>query len=119
MNAKQVAGIILSQLKAGGPIIMMSWGCERFTCGTNEYQNHFLEFKVNGFLHKGQVRVTLEGNDTYTITLYKGKDRKVVAENKGIYCDQLTDVVDGMVERAPSDTKETYGAKVNKAVYRI
>jgi hypothetical protein len=96
-NSKQVAQIILSQIKQGGVTKMMSWGVNRLSCGTNENGTHFLSFFVNGFLHKGKVKIDLEYNDTYTIKLFN-TNHIFVKSVEMVYCDELTDMIDSLVE---------------------
>ena len=47
---------------------MMSWGANSFVGG-----NNFLQFKVQGFLLKGFVKITLNGMDLYDIQFIKVK----------------------------------------------
>lgn len=99
MNAKQVADTILQQIKmTAGQIAMMSWAFRTPQFGTDkESNNHFLIFSVSGFLHKGKVRVTLMGNDTYTVDLLK-KDGTVKTSRSNVYCDEIGQIIDGLVE---------------------
>lgn len=57
-----------------------------------------LTFKVTGFLHQGVVYIKLAFDDTYTIELWKKMMDKPEEVIKGIYCDQLTEVIDTHVE---------------------
>ena len=87
---------IRRQIISGGAIKVMSWG-------TNSYaalDKYTLRFKVQGRLHKGFVTVALTVMDDYNVKLLDelGKTVKTVQH---VYCDNLTDVIDGMVERVP------------------
>ena len=76
------------------PLWRMTWGATNFTT----FQNKALFFNVSGFNHKGIVLITLDWNDTYTITLVSTQwnVKKVI---KDVYCDELANVIDVNVER--------------------
>jgi len=91
-----IAQTIKQQLLAGGMIKVMSWGANSFV-GSEE--GKFLQFKVQGYLFKGFVKITLdECMDLYNIEFIK-KSGEVVKKLEGMYCDQLTEVIDNFVER--------------------
>ena len=115
----EVANTIRQQLYGGGMSKVMSWGARGWACGETEKGNSFLAFRVSGFIFKGIVKVILWGNDTYTIQLVKREKGVDVVKKEiaGIYNDDLTDVIDGMVEKAGS--QEEYEKKVQKAVYKF
>ena len=117
MNTAQT---ILNQIKAGtdvqgyngGTKLMMIWGTNRLQATENG-----LRFKVKGAIHRGYVEVTLDANDTYSIAFYTIRNysaklqangvlapgrqvRKTIKEFEGVYCDQLTQIIDSTVERA-------------------
>jgi len=71
----------------------MSWGVSKML----QHQNKSLFLKVNGFVHSGWVMITLAWNDTYTVRLLDS-DFEVFSKNTQVYCDQLCDTVDFMVE---------------------
>ncbi len=125
MTPKEQAEEIIAQLKWKGPFVFMSWGASKFTYGTDlfipleddkRYEQPcrvFIQFHVNGAIHKGYVYVVLTGADDYTIILVKERRKKVFPESKrspmqifyemvsiteGIYCDELADTVDRLVE---------------------
>src|ERR1035438_2695964 len=87
----EIAKIILSQLKALGQVKMWSWASNSFTAIENG-----LFFKVHGFKFHGIVKITLKGNDTYTIEFIKAS--KVEKEFTGVYFDQMVDLIDNYVE---------------------
>lgn len=70
-----------------------------------------LMMRVSGALHKGWVVISLnEGSDTYEVRLFNVK-KEEKAKYEDIYCDQLGEFIDGLIERSPSMTDEQY-AKV-------
>lgn len=85
----------------------MSWGVSDRSA--LYYQNMpTLSLTVNGALHKGKVYVSLnEGADLYEIRLLN-KDRAVISELTGIYCDQLGRAIDGLIERPQGCTGQEY-----------
>ena len=115
---------ILAQLNWMGRPIVMSWGAHDWTdMGSTLHINTMvdgkpetrsipcracLRFKVQGRVHKGFVYVVLTGSDDYTIILTQQKRRSkgnnwwaheiVVSETPMIYCDNLAEVVDRLVE---------------------
>lgn len=99
-----------------GQLVMMSWAFQKPQFGTNSKGNHFLVFRVSGFLHKGRVQVVLEGNDTYTVKLLNLKN-EVKKEREMVYCDEIGTVIDEMVEKNCEDSE--YKSKVDKAKYKL
>lgn len=86
---KYIYNILLSQ-----PTILMSWGFE-----SPMVIKLGLQFKVNGFKHKGLIRIVYdEGADLFDISLI-GVDNFVKETIEGIYFDQLVEVIDDHVER--------------------
>jgi hypothetical protein len=90
-----VATEIRRQLYAGGMTKVWSWGSHAWKGGDN-----FLTFRVTGHLFRGVVKITLNSLDLYDIELMKlnGTVEKTI---NNIYNDQLTDVIDRVVERIP------------------
>ena len=92
----EIAKTILEQLKGDDLMGLMAWGAREFqNTGTG------LQFKVSGAKMKGYVKIELdEGADLYDITFYKGigkpKEMKAV---KGIYFDEMSGLIDGVIER--------------------
>ena len=118
---KQVAETIWQQiLCTTDRNVVWSWGVS-----TRYFLTHknmpSLAIKVQGFLHKGFVIISLdEGMDLYNLYLcktLKGKDNptKVI---EGLYFDQLGEVIDRYVERGDCSDKE-YAKKVDNAKYKI
>ena len=108
---------IIRQLKGKGLWVFGSWGSrsfvdmgEVFDIPTDDQGSvrtikcrACLRFRVSGRLHTGLVYVVLTGADDYTIIIAKDKRglmpyAKITKELNGIYCDQLVDVVDRLVE---------------------
>ena len=99
----------MGQLKAGGVVMMMSWGCRGFT----NFGNKGLLFRVSGFKHKGYVLITLAFDDTYTIHLLTIQC-EVVKTIENVYCDELTRRIDSEVEKVDNyeqKVKQTYDWK--------
>jgi len=73
--------------------LLMCWGARNFV----KIKDNALRFKVSGYLHKGYVYITLGASDTYDIHLVSthGNHKET---KEGIYYDQLSDVIDMMVE---------------------
>ena len=76
------------------PTISMSWGLHN----PMNFENKAFLFKVNGYIHKGWVMITLGWNDTYTFRLLNGQYREVYKETE-VYCDVLRDRIDEKVEK--------------------
>ncbi len=67
-----------------------------------------LGINVSGLLHKGWVYISLnEGMDLYEITLLTS-NYKVIKTIDEVYCDQLAQIVDELVERSPGMTDLEY-----------
>ena len=84
---------ILSILKTNLNVVW-SWGTQNYIAFENG-----LQFKVNGFIHKGWVIVKYnEGTDLFNISLLNSKmiNKNEVEE---VYFDELVNVIDGLVER--------------------
>lgn len=94
--AKYVAESILSQMQQPDINVFFSWGADNFQYGVNEDENAFLTFKVNGNKFAGQVWVILDFTDTYNILFIK--NNKLVQEYSEIYCDELQERIDEVVE---------------------
>ena len=80
---------------------MWSWGFNSPMPLTNG-----LQFKVQGFKHKGYVAVKYnEGKDLFNVTLYNSQ---MAAKEKieDVYFDMLVDVIDGLVEKTDDYEKK-------------
>jgi hypothetical protein len=87
--AEYIYSILLSQ-----PIILMSWGFQN----PRIIQNG-LSFHVNGFKHKGNVKIKYnEGQDLFDISLFD-ENEKLVHTIHMVYFDQLLEVIDERVEK--------------------
>lgn len=82
------------QIVSGNETIVMSWGAFSF----KGVSNKGLIFAVKGAIHKGFVLVTLNFMDTYDIHLINSKGEQVGDSVTDIYFDQLTEIIDGLVE---------------------
>lgn len=67
-----------------------------------------LIFKVNGILHKGYVVVALNlGKDTYEVYLLNSRKKEInMVDN--VYCEDLGNIIDGLVERKQSTSDDEY-----------
>lgn len=100
----EMATYILSILKCD-IIKLFSWGAHNFKAIENG-----LQMDVQGFLFTGLVKVIYEaGSDTFKIQLVRAGE--LVKEETDIYLDNLTDVIDGMVEK--DCCQEAYIERVN------
>lgn len=109
---------ILSQLNTN-KIVLWSWGATNFVGHQENNRRGWLRFDVNGHHFKGKVKIKLDYNDTYTIEFIKTKRKKnqelselfgttkydtiteIEQSYDGVYCDQLHDVIDRVVEYIP------------------
>ncbi|WP_319482898.1 hypothetical protein [uncultured Draconibacterium sp.] len=91
------------QVLISKPTILMSWGFHNPMGGDNA-----LMFKVNGFIHQGDVIVSYnEGMDLFDVQLLTPKG-KLVKTIENIYVDQLIDVIDEAVEHTTD-----YNTRIN------
>jgi hypothetical protein len=68
-----------------------------------------LQFKVNGFIHKGTVKVIYnEGFDLFDIYLIS-KSHEIKKEINGIYFDELVEVIDNLVEKVDNYDERVQG----------
>lgn len=77
---------------------------QKYWCwGVSEvsFIGHFgLMLKVNAHHHKGLVLITLDGSDTFTISLLD-KDLKLIKSQEMVYVDELNHKVDMLIEYIP------------------
>ena len=91
------------------PYIPMSWGIDLEGLESDDTS---LEFHVQGFVHKGNVRITyIEGADVFQVTLY-GEDGEIKETINDVYNDNLVSVIDEKVEKQSQTTTDEYTAKV-------
>lgn len=84
--------------------ILMSWGFE-----SPMVIKLGLQFNVNGFKHKGLIRVVYdEGADLFNVSLIN-EDGTLKESLEGIYFDELVDTIDEHVERV-----DNYNDRVNQ-----
>ena len=87
--AQYILSILKSQL-----MVMWSWGYNSPVALTNG-----LQFKVQGFKHKGFVAVTYnEGKDLFDVTLFNCQ-MVITKKIEDVYFDQLVEVIDNEVEK--------------------
>ena len=118
--SKQLAETIIAQIRALDRVALMCWGSSDFLVMTESEKNlGGLRFTVRNcrtFKGTAFVKVMLDFNDTYTVTLYKQKrltkklrtkfiddpDFKpadmfdIIGEVSGVYNDMLVDIIDGL-----------------------
>jgi len=79
-------------------MVMWSWGFNQPQALPN---NEGLIFKVNGFKHKGWVKVVYnEGMDLFAVILLDNQNNEL-QRIEGVYFDSLVDVIDEAVEYTP------------------
>jgi len=76
-------------------IIGMSWGINR----PSLYKDTVLAFKVQGYVHRWWVYITLSYDDTFRIYLTKSNRTSIVKDIKWVYIDELRDVLDSYIEK--------------------
>jgi hypothetical protein len=101
----EIAKTIQSQLLGLGRIKVMCWGANSWTGGKD-----FLMFKVQGFKFKGIVKITLKGDDTYTIEFMTIMKREVKHTREQVFFDEMVDIIDLYVEYTGAD----YEARVKE-----
>lgn len=109
---KMIVNTINEQLNAVTPLkVLCSWGISRRMCTTYN-QMPTLALEVDGLLHKGWVYIAYDnGPDLYNIYAInaKGEPKHTV---EGVYFEDLGNILDGLIERDPSTTAETYKRNV-------
>lgn len=107
MTNLEIANTILDQIRATDRMALWAWGAKDFVAlgGSDDKVGEVslggIQFKVNGMKHKGTVIVKLMANDTYTVVLgkvWKG-EWKLKSSTDDVYCDNLMEVIDGLIER--------------------
>lgn len=70
-----------------------------------------LVLQVNGFVFRGLVAVVYEDDDTYSVRTEEipGDDWKIVRTQ--VYCDEIGQVLDELIEKPAEQTDEDYHAK--------
>lgn len=92
---------IKNQIVAQSPMALMSYGAQKFVAhGDNDNRRAALEFRVNGYKHKGLVRISLGWNDLYTIETIKIRkgEVKICGSYDEVYFDQMIEVLDHLIE---------------------
>jgi len=89
----------------------MSWGIRRKVA--TEYEGMAtLALRVSGLRHKGWVLVSLnEGKDCYEVRLMNVARTKVKRMLEEVYCDNLGEVLDGLIEKDPTLPDDKYRDK--------
>ena len=82
------------------PAVIMSWGIDNKTyrIATDEDGRCGLEFHVQGFKHKGNVKILYdEGSDAFLFHLI-GEDDRIVKTVEDVFLDELVPKIDREVE---------------------
>ncbi len=90
----EIAKTIIEQIKYADKWALMAYGSKNFLAllESKDYQGG-VQFQVNGYHHKGVVRIQLKWIDTYTIS-FLSKNGETVKEVEDVYCDMLIDILD-------------------------
>lgn len=111
-RCKAIANEIFRQIIANvGKWVYFSWGVSKMHYG---FYNDMptLMMRVSGVIHKGWVYISLdEGRDVYVVTLLNVPRKKVKGQRDEVYCDEIGNVIDSMVERDPELSDELYKRK--------
>jgi len=95
-QAKEIAQTILTQLGGGRAVAMI--GMYGMGFGTDENGNAYLSFSFKAGRRANYCKITLNAMDTYDMVIEKvsirggEQKRKEVANDNGVYCDQLQDL---------------------------
>lgn len=88
--------------KIQGFIAMQSWGADNFVGHPSDDESYGgLCFSVKGAKFKGAVKIKLMFGDTYRVQFWKTRrpNLKMIHQMDDIYFDELTNLIDGYVER--------------------
>lgn len=97
-----------------GRSITWSWGISNI----RNFHDRALTFSVNGFKHKGIVAITYNRvPDLFNVEL-RTSHYNLKEEVKGVYIDQLIQVIDSLVE-TDNDQSTEYKEQVSTATYSI
>jgi hypothetical protein len=87
----QVAQIIHSQISRQ---ILMAIGAKNYVAGSNS-----LQFDVSLFgSKKAKIVVKLNAADLYDVSLWNGRTIAKKAQMKDVFCEDLTNIVEGLAE---------------------
>ena len=105
----KVANEINRQIRCGVTVdVIMSWGVSK-RIATVYQDKATLALRVSGVLHKGWVYISLdEGRDCYVVTFLSADKKKVVSVHDEVYCEDLSGLIDSLVERKTEWTDEEY-----------
>ena len=103
-----VAKTIKSQIHS---TILMCAAARNYAAYEDKDNLYGLQFTISNTsaVKYGTVRITLNGSDTYDITI-KNKNGKLLNSLNDVYCDQLNDVLEGMWEK--KETLEKWDDKI-------
>lgn len=83
-------------------MVVFSWGLHN---PMRLPEDKGIAFQVNGYKHQGWVKITYnEGADLFDIELLSDQ-KQYVRMIKDVYCDELVDVIDNLVEKTADYSK--------------
>jgi len=90
----EIAKTIMSQIKVIDYWALGSYGANMYAAmSEDETRIGGLTFKVNGFNHRGWVKVELTWSDEYRVH-FINRNRVLVRSIDGVFCDELVTVLD-------------------------
>lgn len=95
MGNLETANIIRQQILAIDRWAMGAWGAKNLIAVENG-----LSFKVRTPAFSGYVKIVLAGDDTYTISRFKVRTGKLIANKseEGVYAEDLVKFIDSLIE---------------------
>ena len=100
--SKEIANIILQQIKYPNKVVYFTWGATQFSYGINVHNNPFLRFKVNGMKFKGYVWLfynrVMDWYDIEFISTHGNLKHRI----EEVYFDELQEKIDNYVEKIGS-----------------
>jgi hypothetical protein len=99
IETKAIATTIITQLTftKDRQVKVWSWGLHSLDYGIDQHENlGFAIFNVEGMLFQGQVKISLEFDDTYTVKFIQ--EGEVTKSRSNVYWEELNEVIDQEVE---------------------
>lgn len=109
-KAKAEATMMICRIMDGvGANVFGTWHVSKLTATTTAEGFPVLRMKVNGFLHKGWIRIVKNEDNLYRIDLLDGDTVKKSVDD--VWPDMLGDFLDEMVEHGDM-TEEVYNRTI-------
>ena len=93
--------------------VRWSWGAHDFKAEVikpGQWEMAALSFLVQGFNFKGRIWIALnEGSDLYEIYGRKHGSKKMVLLHEDVFCDDLQDILDPLIETGGEKGQAFYG----------